>query len=69
MHLKISGLAASMHATGESDRAKCIFDQAMQKGKFLGGSTALYVGGAALAVALRESQKTEALHEIAVSSS
>jgi transcription factor IIIB 90 kDa subunit len=50
-----------------SSRAKTIFDQAMSKGHHRWGRKAKLTAGASVAVALRESHKSESLRDIAVS--
>ena len=56
-----------LSARGSADRAQTLFDQGMSRGKFRWGRKSKRMAGAALAIALRESKKGDALRDIAVS--
>ena len=48
-------------------RAQGVFDQAMRAGRFRWGRKAKLTAGASLAIALRESHKSDSIRDIAVS--
>lgn len=66
MHRSIQSLLSTLHHPGLTPRATNVFDLAMAAGKFRWGIKASLVSGAAIAVALRESEKSETLGDIAV---
>ena len=67
MHEYIRTLAGRLSSPGSAVRAQGLFDQAMQKTRFRWGRRAKLAAGASLAIALRESQKSDSLRDIAVS--
>ena len=67
MYEFIQALAVRVSARGSAERAQTLFDQAMSRGKFRWGRKSKRMAGAALAIALRESKKSDALRDIAVS--
>ena len=67
MHEFIRVLATRVSSPGLTARAQGIFDQAMRLGKYRWGRKARLTAGAALAIALRESRKSDYLRDIAVS--
>ncbi len=67
MHEFIKSIAGRLSFSGSATRAQAVFDQAMSKGGLRWGRKAKLVAGASLAVALRESHKSDSLRDIAVS--
>ncbi len=67
MHQFIQTLAMRLSNPGITQRAQGIFDQAMRVGQYRWGRRAKLTAGAALAIALRESRKSDSIHDIAVS--
>lgn len=67
MHEFIRSVASQLSNIGVASRAQTIFDQAMLKGNYNWGRRAKLIGGASIAIALREVNKSEALRDIAVS--
>jgi transcription factor IIIB subunit 2 len=65
MHDLIQSLASMLSATGAASRAKSLFSQAMARGHFRWGRKARLIAAAALAIALRESQKPDSISDIA----
>ncbi|KAI1788476.1 hypothetical protein LXA43DRAFT_1159325 [Ganoderma leucocontextum] len=65
MHEFIRVLATRVSNPGLTPRAQGIFDQAMRLGKYRWGRKAKLTAGAALAIALRESRKSDYLRDIA----
>ncbi|KAM5542568.1 hypothetical protein V8D89_003529 [Ganoderma adspersum] len=65
MHEFIRVLATRVSSPGLTPRAQGIFDQAMRLGKYRWGRKARLTAGAALAIALRESRKSDYLRDIA----
>ena len=67
MHEFIRTAASSLASPGVTARAQGVFDQAMRAGAFRWGRKAKLTAGAALAIALRESHKSDSIRDIAVS--
>ena len=67
MHEFIRTLATRLGSPGAAMRAQGIFDQAMRVGKYRWGRRAKLTSGAALAITLRESHKSDSVRDIAVS--
>lgn len=67
MHEFIRSLSLQLSNVGVAPRAQNIFDQAMFKGNYNWGRRARLIGGASIAIALREVNKSESLRDIAVS--
>jgi len=67
MHEFIKSVATRLGQLGATPRAQSIFDQAMQRGQYRWGRRAKLAAGAAIAVSLRESNKSDSLRDIAVS--
>ena len=67
MHEFIRTLATRLGSPGAAMRAQGIFDQAMHVGKYRWGRRAKLTSGAALAITLRESHKSDSIRDIAVS--
>ncbi|KAH9890673.1 hypothetical protein C8Q73DRAFT_765033 [Cubamyces lactineus] len=65
MHEFIRGLAGRLSNPGVTVRAQAIFDQAMRRGHYRWGRRAKLTAGAALAIALRESHKSDSIRDIA----
>ncbi|THG95031.1 hypothetical protein EW026_g6545 [Hermanssonia centrifuga] len=65
MHEFIKSIAGRLSFSGSATRAQAVFDQAMSKGGLRWGRKAKLVAGASLAVALRESHKSDSLRDIA----
>ncbi|KAI0747668.1 hypothetical protein C8Q80DRAFT_1336730 [Daedaleopsis nitida] len=65
MHEFIRTLAVRLSNPGVTPRAQGIFDQAMRVGQYRWGRKAKLTAGAALAIALRESHKSDAIRDIA----
>ncbi|KAI0806974.1 hypothetical protein C8Q74DRAFT_1188006 [Fomes fomentarius] len=65
MHQFIQTLAMRLSSPGITQRAQGIFDQAMRVGQYRWGRRAKLTAGAALAIALRESRKSDSIHDIA----
>ncbi|KAK7689143.1 hypothetical protein QCA50_007834 [Cerrena zonata] len=65
MHEFIRSIASQLSNVGVASRAQAIFDQAMFKGNYNWGRRAKLIGGASIAIALREANKSEALRDIA----
>ncbi|PIL30498.1 hypothetical protein GSI_07198 [Ganoderma sinense ZZ0214-1] len=65
MHDFIRVLATRVSNPGLTPRAQGIFDQAMRLGKYRWGHKARLTAGAALAISLRESRKSDYLRDIA----
>ncbi|KAI0328122.1 hypothetical protein GY45DRAFT_1362902 [Cubamyces sp. BRFM 1775] len=65
MHEFIRGLAGRLSNPGVTVRAQAIFDQAMTRGHYRWGRRAKLTAGAALAIALRESHKSDSIRDIA----
>ncbi|EPT06228.1 hypothetical protein FOMPIDRAFT_1109667 [Fomitopsis schrenkii] len=65
IHSFIQALAVRVSARGAAERAQTLFDQAMSRDKFRWGRKSKRMAGAALAIALRESKKSDALRDIA----
>ncbi|KAH9842545.1 uncharacterized protein C8Q71DRAFT_208109 [Rhodofomes roseus] len=61
----IQTLAMRLSARGATERAQILFDQAMARERFRWGRQSKRMAGAALAVALRESKRNDALRDIA----
>lgn len=66
MHVFIETISSRLSSSSVADRAKTIFDQAMSTGQFNWGRKAKLLSGAALSVALRESNKRDSLQDIAL---
>lgn len=67
MHEFIRTIATRQSNPGITWRAQGIFDQAMRRGHYRWGRRAKLTAGAALAIALRESHKSDSIRDIAVS--
>ena len=67
MHEFIRGIAGRLANPGVTVRAQAIFDQAMARGHYRWGRRAKLTAGAALAIALRESHKSDSIRDLAVS--
>ena len=67
MHEFIRTLATRLGSPGAAMRAQGIFDQAMRVGQYRWGRRAKLTSGAALAITLRESHKSDSILDIAVS--
>ncbi|KAF9519803.1 hypothetical protein BS47DRAFT_1481712 [Hydnum rufescens UP504] len=65
-HKAIQNLLTSLQHPGLVPRARNVFDQSMKAGQFRWGKTSKLVEGAAVAVALRENDRSETLIDIAV---
>ncbi|KAI0373328.1 hypothetical protein BV20DRAFT_805741 [Pilatotrama ljubarskyi] len=65
MHEFIRTLATRLSNPGITSRAQGIFDQAMRRGQYRWGRRAKLTAGAALAIALRESHKSDSIRDIA----
>ncbi|KAI0831770.1 hypothetical protein BC628DRAFT_1349723 [Trametes gibbosa] len=65
MHDFIRTLAIRLSSPGITSRAQGIFDQAMLRGHYRWGRRAKMTSGAALAIALRESHKSDSIRDIA----
>ncbi|KAJ8457423.1 hypothetical protein ONZ51_g11545 [Trametes cubensis] len=65
MHEFIRGIAGRLANPGVTVRAQAIFDQAMARGHYRWGRRAKLTAGAALAIALRESHKSDSIRDIA----
>jgi transcription factor IIIB 90 kDa subunit len=65
----IKTLAAKLGHVGCIDRAKYLFDMAMERGKVRWGRKAKLTAASALAIACREDKKADPLRELAVGSS
>ncbi|GJE98119.1 hypothetical protein PsYK624_143410 [Phanerochaete sordida] len=65
MHEFIRSMASSLSNSSSTARAQAIFDQAMRQGRYRWGRKAKLLAGAALAIALRESNKSDSLRDIA----
>ncbi|KAH9926127.1 uncharacterized protein B0H18DRAFT_351681 [Fomitopsis serialis] len=61
----IQTLAIRLSARGAAERAQTLFDQVMTRGQFRWGRQSKRMAGAALAIALRESKRSDALRDIA----
>ena len=67
MHEFIGSIAARLTCRAYAARAQTIFGQAMKKRNVRWGRNAKLTAGASLAIALRESHKSDMLRDIAVS--
>lgn len=67
MHTFIKTLSTRLSNPGVAHRSQMVFDQAMARGKYRWGRKAKLTAGAAVAVALRESHKSDSLRDISVS--
>lgn len=67
MYEFIQTITTRLSSPGSTARAKGIFDQAMRRGQYCWGRKAKLAAGAAVSIALRESHKSDALLDIAVS--
>lgn len=67
MHTFIKTLCMRLSNPGAAHRSQMIFDQAMARGEYRWGRKAKLTAGASVAVALRESHKSDSLRDIAVS--
>ena len=67
MHEFIRTSASRLSSPGITARAQGVFDQAMRLGAFRWGRKAKLTAGASLAIALRESHKSDSVRDIAVS--
>ncbi|KAI0350082.1 hypothetical protein OH77DRAFT_1593777 [Trametes cingulata] len=65
MHEFIRTLSTRLSNPGITSRAQGIFDQAMTRGHYRWGRRAKLTAGAALAIALRESHKSDSIRDIA----
>ncbi|KAH9857697.1 hypothetical protein C2E23DRAFT_720181 [Lenzites betulinus] len=65
MHDFIRNLATRLSNPGITSRTQGIFDQAMARGHYRWGRRAKLTSGAALAIALRESHKSDSIRDIA----
>ncbi|CAL1703707.1 unnamed protein product [Somion occarium] len=65
MHEYIRSIASRLSNVGVAPRAQAVFDQAMLKGNYNWGRRAKLIGGAAVAIALREVNRSDALKDIA----
>jgi transcription factor IIIB subunit 2 len=67
MHAFIRTLSRQLESPGISTRAQTLFDQAMSTGNPRWGRKAKLTAGACVAIALRESHKSDSLRDISVS--
>ncbi|TBU29028.1 hypothetical protein BD311DRAFT_693598 [Dichomitus squalens] len=65
MHEFIRTIATRLSNPGLTTRAQGVFDQAMRLGEYRWGRKAKLTAGAALAIALRESHKSDSIRDIA----
>ncbi|KAL1947434.1 hypothetical protein VTO73DRAFT_14395 [Trametes versicolor] len=65
MHEFIRTIATRQSNPGITSRAQGIFDRAMRRGHYRWGRRAKLTAGAALAIALRESHKSDSIRDIA----
>ncbi|KAH9948593.1 hypothetical protein B0H21DRAFT_689815 [Amylocystis lapponica] len=65
MHEFLRSIAARLSHPGSVGRAHGLFDQAMSRGHYRWGRRAKLVAGASLAIALRESHKSDSIRDIA----
>ncbi|OBZ75422.1 Transcription initiation factor IIB [Grifola frondosa] len=65
MHEFIRSVATQLSSPGLTPRAQGIFDQAMSRGRYRWGRKAKRAAGAAVAIALRETHKSDSLRDIA----
>jgi transcription factor IIIB subunit 2 len=66
MHEFIKSVTVRLGCVGLAQRAMTIFDVVMNKGKYRWGRRARKTAGAAIALAMRESNKADSLRDIGV---